>query len=130
MRGKEQANDYRYFPEPDIVPVMLDDKKISDIRAALPELPDARLRRYMQEGVARADAQIITVSKALADFYESAAEECGSTRETAKWIVGEMMRNLKDRELEPEGIPCRPHKARRRRQNNRLHRQKGFRHAV
>jgi len=104
MRGKEEANDYRYFPEPDIVPVILDDKRIDEIRAALPELPEARVKDYVKNGVAEADAVIITASKALADFYESVAKEC-EPKEAAKWIVGEMMRNLKDREIEPENIP-------------------------
>lgn len=108
MRGKEEANDYRYFPEPDIVPIILDDKRIEEIRASLPELPEARMKKYMEKGVSPADAQIITVSKALSDFYESTAALCGSPTEAAKWIVGEMMRNLKERELEPEAIPFPP----------------------
>jgi aspartyl-tRNA(Asn)/glutamyl-tRNA(Gln) amidotransferase subunit B len=108
MRGKEEANDYRYFPEPDIVPVKLDDDKIALIRAGLPELAEARISKYIGWGVALADAQIITSSKALSDFFESAAEECGSPKETAKWVIGEMMRNLKDRGAEPEDIPFPP----------------------
>ena len=108
MRGKEQANDYRYFPEPDIVPIRLDDTRIESIRAELPELHEARIGRYMALGVAAADAQIITASKALADFYESVSLACGSPREAAKWVVGEMMRNLKERETEPEDIPFPP----------------------
>jgi len=104
MRSKEEADDYRYFPEPDIVPVVLDDKRIDEIRAGLPELPEARVKKYGQSGVAEADAVIITASKALADFYEAVAKEC-EPKEAAKWIVGEMMRNLKDRGLEPEQIP-------------------------
>ena len=105
MRGKEEANDYRYFPEPDIVPVILDDARIDSIRSELPEMPEARMANYIKQGVTPADAKIITSSKALADFYESAAAGCGDPKETAKWIVGEMMRNLKERETEPEDIP-------------------------
>lgn len=107
MRGKEEANDYRYFPEPDIVPIILSDKDINDIRSALPEMPEARVKKYVENGVAQADALIITVSKALSDFYETVASEC-SPKEASKWIVGEMMRNLKDREIEPEDIPFEP----------------------
>lgn len=107
MRGKEEANDYRYFPEPDIVPVILDDKRIDEIRAGLPQMPEERIHNYTQNGVAEADAVIITSSKALADFFEAVAAKCDA-REAAKWIVGEMMRNLKDREIEPESIPFGP----------------------
>jgi aspartyl-tRNA(Asn)/glutamyl-tRNA(Gln) amidotransferase subunit B len=107
MRGKEEANDYRYFPEPDIVPVILTDKNIDDIRLSLPEMPEARVKKYVENGVAQADAVIMTASKALADFYETVAAEC-TPKEAAKWIVGEMIRNLKDREIEPEDIPFGP----------------------
>jgi aspartyl-tRNA(Asn)/glutamyl-tRNA(Gln) amidotransferase subunit B len=105
MRGKEQANDYRYFPEPDIVPIKLDDEKIAHIRAGQAELPDARINKYIGQGVAAADAAIITSSKAISDFYESVAADCGNAIEAAKWVVGEMMRNLKERTIEPESIP-------------------------
>lgn len=107
MRGKEQANDYRYFPEPDIVPVILDDKRIDEIRAGLPEMPEARMKRYIEKGVSEADAVIITSAKALADFFEAVSAKC-DTQEAAKWVVGELMRNLKERELEPENIPFGP----------------------
>lgn len=107
MRGKEEANDYRYFPEPDIVPVILDDKRIDEIRAGLPEMPEARMKKYMEKGVAKADAVIITSAKALADFFEAVTAKCDA-KEAAKWIVGELMRNLKERELEPENIPFGP----------------------
>lgn len=107
MRGKEEANDYRYFPEPDIVPIVLDDKRIDEIHSQLPELPEARITKYVKNGVAEADAVIITDSKAIADFYEAVAGK-SDPKEAAKWIVGEMMRNLKDREIEPENIPFGP----------------------
>lgn len=107
MRGKEEANDYRYFPEPDIVPIVLDDKRIEEIRAGLPRLPEVRIAEYVKNGVSEADAVIITESRALSDFYEAIAEKT-DYKEAAKWIVGEMMRNLKERELEPENIPFGP----------------------
>lgn len=107
MRSKEEADDYRYFPEPDVVPVKLDDERIESIRATLPKLPAARVEDYVQAGVAKDDAVIITVSRALADFYEQAAAQSDG-KEAAKWIVGEMMRQLKDRGLEPENIPFPP----------------------
>lgn len=107
MRGKEEANDYRYFPEPDIVPIVLDDKRIEEIRSQLPEMPEERIKKYIENGVTEADAVIITGSKALADFYEAVAEKT-EPKEAAKWVVGEMMRDLKDREIEPEDIPFEP----------------------
>lgn len=105
MRNKEEANDYRYFPEPDIVPIRLSDEKIKALREELPELPDARMIKYVGQGVTEADARIITATRALADFYEKAAALSGNPTETAKWIVGEMMRQLKDRGLDAENIP-------------------------
>ncbi|ADU26652.1 Asp-tRNA(Asn)/Glu-tRNA(Gln) amidotransferase subunit GatB [Ethanoligenens harbinense] len=107
MRSKEEADDYRYFPEPDVVPVKLNDARIENIRATLPKLPAARVEDYVRTGVAKDDAVIITASRALADFYEQAAAQSDG-REAAKWIVGEMMRQLKDRGLEPEAIPFPP----------------------
>jgi aspartyl-tRNA(Asn)/glutamyl-tRNA(Gln) amidotransferase subunit B len=105
MRGKEEANDYRYFPEPDIVPVRLSDERIEEIRAGLPEMSAQRVKKYTAAGVSEADALTITASRALADFYETAAGACGDPAEAAKWMIGEMMRNLKERGLEPEEIP-------------------------
>ena len=107
MRGKEEANDYRYFPEPDIVPIRLSDERIAQIRSNLPEMPDARRRRYVRNGVSEADALVLTSAKALSDFYESVSES-SDPREAAKWIVGELMHDLKERGLEPEQIPIRP----------------------
>lgn len=104
MRGKEEANDYRYFPEPDIVPVVLTDARIEEIRAQLPEMPEARLRRYADAGVSEADAALLTASRALSDFYDEAAAD-SEAQEAAKWIVGELLHDLKERELEPEDIP-------------------------
>jgi aspartyl-tRNA(Asn)/glutamyl-tRNA(Gln) amidotransferase subunit B len=105
LRGKEEANDYRYFPEPDLVPIKLEDSTINEIKASLPEMPDARLKKYIADGIAKADAQIIVVSKAISDFFEEVSTLCGNSKEAAKWVVGEMMRQLKDKEIEPENIP-------------------------
>ncbi len=107
MRTKEQADDYRYFPEPDIVPVKLTDERIGAIRATLPKLPNARVKEYEKAGVPHDDAIIITSSPALSDFYEQTAAKSNAV-EAAKWVVGEMMRQLKERGLEPEAIPFPP----------------------
>lgn len=107
MRGKEEANDYRYFPEPDVVPVVLDETRIDEIRAGLPKLAEARVADYISSGVAQADAAVITSSRALADFYEDAAAKSDPVK-AAKWVVGELLHDLKDRELEPEDLPFGP----------------------
>ncbi|HCC00131.1 MAG TPA: Asp-tRNA(Asn)/Glu-tRNA(Gln) amidotransferase GatCAB subunit B, partial [Ruminococcaceae bacterium] len=101
MRTKEEADDYRYFPEPDIVPVRLNDEQIEKIRSSLPRLPAERLQDYVQKGIPKDDAVIITSSRVLADFFEEASKTADSL-EVAKWIIGEMMRQLKERSLEPE----------------------------
>jgi aspartyl-tRNA(Asn)/glutamyl-tRNA(Gln) amidotransferase subunit B len=105
LRSKEEANDYRYFPDPDLVPIKLEDSRINEIKSTLPELPDARLKKYIANGIPTADAQIIVVSKAISDFFEEVSTICGNSKEAAKWVVGEMMRQLKDKEIEPENIP-------------------------
>ena len=93
------------FPRAGLVPIKLDNSRINEIKSQLPELPDARLKKYIADGIAAADAQIIVVSKAISDFFEETSTICGNSKEAAKWVVGEMMRQLKDREIEPENIP-------------------------
>lgn len=107
MRGKEEANDYRYFPEPDVVPVVLEEKQIAAWKAELPKLPDERRGDYIKAGLAEADAETITASHALADFFEDTAKRCGDPKEAAKWVIGEVSHQLKDRNIEPENSPLR-----------------------
>jgi len=92
MRSKEEANDYRYFPDPDLLPVVVDDDAIESIRATLPELPDHKLKRFeTQYGLPAYDAGVLTAQRALADYYEAVA---GATRATPKvaanWVIGEL----------------------------------------
>ena len=92
MRSKEEANDYRYFPDPDLLPVEIDAEFIEAVRQSLPELPDAKLERFIgQYELKRADAEILTVSRALADFFEAVAESTDATAQiAANWIIGDL----------------------------------------
>jgi aspartyl-tRNA(Asn)/glutamyl-tRNA(Gln) amidotransferase subunit B len=91
MRSKEEANDYRYFPDPDLLPVELDAAFIEAVRQTLPELPDARRARLASEhGLSDYDAGVLTASRELADFYEAAVTACGGHGKlTANWVMGE-----------------------------------------
>lgn len=101
MRSKEEAHDYRYFPEPDMVYLKLDDEWIEDIRKTMPELPDEKKRRYIEEfGLPEYDANIITTSKELAAFFEEAVNIGGNPKTISNWIMGEVLRILNDREME------------------------------
>lgn len=106
MRSKEEAHDYRYFPEPDLVPVVVDDQWLDRIKASLPELPAARKNRYIADfGLPDYDAGLLTSSKLLADFFEDAVKESSNVKAVSNWIMGDMMRILKERELEADAVP-------------------------
>jgi len=92
MRSKEEANDYRYFPDPDLLPVILDDAFLDAIRATLPELPDEKRKRFVDEyKISDYDAGILTVSRELADFFETALKESSSDAKiAANWVTGEL----------------------------------------
>jgi aspartyl-tRNA(Asn)/glutamyl-tRNA(Gln) amidotransferase subunit B len=103
MRSKEEANDYRYFPDPDLLPVELDESFLASVRTSLPELPDARKARLVSEyGLSEYDAGILTVSRELADYFEAAVRAAaGAGKLTANWVIGELSAALRkdDREL-------------------------------
>jgi aspartyl-tRNA(Asn)/glutamyl-tRNA(Gln) amidotransferase subunit B len=106
MRSKEEAHDYRYFPEPDLVPIVVDNEWIARIRASLPELPAARQKRYMDSyGLPEYDAYILTSSKVLSDFFEESVRKTENVKAVSNWIMGDLMRILKDRDLEVDAIP-------------------------
>jgi len=92
MRSKEEANDYRYFPDPDLLPVELDDEFIEAVRQTLPELPDAKRQRFIEQYELKpADAEILTVSRALADYYEVLAGQSAATAQVAaNWVIGDL----------------------------------------
>jgi aspartyl-tRNA(Asn)/glutamyl-tRNA(Gln) amidotransferase subunit B len=90
MRSKEEANDYRYFPDPDLLPIVIDEAFIGEVRATLPELPDAKRQRFVAEyGLKPADADMLAASRSLADYFESAAKE-SDPRLAANWIIGDL----------------------------------------
>ncbi|HEX3354652.1 MAG TPA: Asp-tRNA(Asn)/Glu-tRNA(Gln) amidotransferase subunit GatB [Terriglobales bacterium] len=106
MRSKEQAHDYRYFPEPDLLPLVVDAKWQSEIRDTLPELPEARRKRLVADyGITEQDAQVLTITKALADQFESAAKAAKSPKRVANLVQSELMGRLKANGLEIERSP-------------------------
>ena len=106
MRSKEQAHDYRYFPEPDLLPLVVDEKWKSEIAQTLPELPEARRARFVREfGVTEYDAQVLTVSKSLADQFEAAAKAAENPKRVANLVQSELMGRLKARGVSIEQSP-------------------------
>src|SRR6266446_192055 len=106
MRSKEQAHDYRYFPEPDLLPLVVDEKWQAAIRASLPELPEARRQRMMKEyGITGGDAHTLTLSRALADQFESAAHTAKNPKRVANLVQSELLGRLKTHGLELEQSP-------------------------
>ena len=109
MRDKEEAHDYRYFPDPDLVPVYLSNARIEEIRSSLPELPAAKRERYVAEmGLPEYDARILTASKDTADFFEKTVALGGSPKQVSNYVMVELARLLKDAKLEPVENPVRP----------------------
>ncbi len=91
MRSKEEAMDYRYFPDPDLLPLEVTAEHIERVRATLPELPDAKRHRFMEEyGLSAYDAGVLTASRELADYYEEVARLCGEAKLAANWVMGEL----------------------------------------
>src|ERR1700730_483315 len=106
MRSKEQAHDYRYFPEPDLLPLVVDGKWQTEIRKALPELPEARRKRMVADyGITEQDAQVLTLSRSLADQFEAAAKAARSPKRVANLVQSELMGRLKAKGLEIEQSP-------------------------
>ena len=106
MRSKEQAHDYRYFPEPDLLPLVVDDKWKAEIARALPELPEARRTRLVKDyGVTEYDAQVLTFSKSLADQFEQAAKAARNPKRVANLVQSELMGRLKSKNLTIEQSP-------------------------
>lgn len=103
MRGKEEAHDYRYFPEPDLIPLVVSEILISRMRTTLPELPDQKRERFTKEfGIPAYDAAVITSSQKLAEFFEITVSHCGEPKAVSNMVMGEMLRLLKqdDREID------------------------------
>ena len=96
MRSKEEANDYRYFPDPDLLPVCIEQETIETIRKELPELPDAKRERFMNEyGLSEYDSNVLTVSRDQAEYFEAVVNAAdGEAKLSANWIMGELSANL------------------------------------
>jgi len=106
MRSKEQAHDYRYFPEPDLLPLVVDEKWRDEIRAGLPELPEARRSRMMKEyGITAGDAHTLTLTRAMADQFEAAARKARNPKRVANLVQGELLGRLKAAGLELDQSP-------------------------
>ena len=106
MRDKEDAQDYRYFPEPDLVAIKLSEEYIENIKNSLPEMPESRKQRYLTEyKLSEKDAGIITSSKYLSDLFEKASEICGNYKAVNNWIISDISRILNETEMDPIEIP-------------------------
>ena len=106
MRDKEDAQDYRYFPEPDLVAIKLSNEYIENIKNTLPELPESRKQRYLEEyKLSEKDANIITSSKYLSDLFEGAIKICNNPKAVNNWIISDISRILNETEMEPIEIP-------------------------
>ena len=106
MRNKEDAQDYRYFPEPDLVAIRLSDEYIENIRKNLPEMPESRKARYMSEfKLSEKDARLLTTSKYLSNMFEDAEKICGNAKAVANWLLSDVSRILNEKEEEPDAIP-------------------------
>jgi aspartyl-tRNA(Asn)/glutamyl-tRNA(Gln) amidotransferase subunit B len=109
MRSKEDAQDYRYFPDPDLVPIVVSDEFLEEIRSRQPELQEEKLARYERDyDIPAYDAQIITSSKKMADFFEATTKICGKPKKVSNWLMGETLRLQKENSLEQDQIPFSP----------------------
>ena len=106
MRSKENAQDYRYFPDPDLVAIRLSDEYIDKIKQELPELPESRKHRYITEyALSEKDANLLTASKYLSNLFEGAEKICKNAKAVANWILSDISKILNEKEIEPEQIP-------------------------
>ena len=109
MRGKEEAHDYRYFPDPDLVPVEIDNAWMDSVKAELPELPDAKCARFEEQyGLSDYDAGVLTASKSLADYFEECVALFPSPKIVSNWVMVELFRLLKQQDREIDACPIPP----------------------
>lgn len=106
MRDKEDAQDYRYFPDPDLVAIKLSDEYIENVRKMLPEMPESRKQRYLEEyKLSEKDSNLLTASKYLSDLFEKATKVCNNAKAVNNWIISDISRILNEKEMEPNEIP-------------------------
>jgi len=109
MRSKEEAHDYRYFPEPDLVPIMVGEKWLDEIKASLPELPDGKRERFVKSyGLSEYDADLLTTEKPVAEWFEESVKAGGQPKAVANWMMGDLMRLLNEEHREFSGCPLKP----------------------
>jgi aspartyl-tRNA(Asn)/glutamyl-tRNA(Gln) amidotransferase subunit B len=109
MRSKEEAHDYRYFPEPDLVSIVADRKWVDEIRASLPELPDAKRTRFVTElGLPEYDADLLTAEKPVAEWFEKAVRAGGQPKAVSNWMMGELLRLLNEDNRSIDECPLQP----------------------
>ena len=109
MRDKEDAQDYRYFPDPDLVAIRLSEEYINKIKEELPELPESRKERYLEEyKLTQKEADTITASKYLSDFFEEATKICNNPKAVCNWMLSDIAKVLNEKEIEPDQIPFKP----------------------
>src|SRR6185295_103833 len=107
--SKEEAHDYRYFPEPDLVPLKVSEELIEKLRAGLPELPDAKRLRFARDyGLPEYDSEVLTASRALADYFEACVKEHPNAKTVSNWVMGDLLRELKNDGKEPDKSPLKP----------------------
>ncbi len=108
MRGKEEAHDYRYFPDPDLVPLIIGDEWIEEVRKTLPELPLEKRERFILEyAIPEYDAGVLTASRDLADYYEETVRLCGKPKLTSNWVMGDILRYLNEEKRGIKACPVR-----------------------
>jgi aspartyl-tRNA(Asn)/glutamyl-tRNA(Gln) amidotransferase subunit B len=106
MRSKEEANDYRYFPCPDLLPIIIDDEYIENIRNNLPELPDQRRDRFVSDyKLSEYDASVLSASRTMADYFEAVHSACGDAKLSANWVTGELAKYLNANDVEIDASP-------------------------
>lgn len=109
MRSKEDAKDYRYFPDPDLPPVVISEEWLDSIRSSLPELQPEKMKRYQEEyGLSEYDSRIITESRKMAEIFEKTAALCGLPKKTANWLIGETSRLMKENAVEADKLSFSP----------------------
>ena len=109
MRSKEEAHDYRYFPEPDLVPLEVSEAWIEKIKADLPELPRARKKRFVEQyKIPVYDAGVLTMTRELADYYEAVTQVCSDFKMVSNWVMGEVLRVLNERKIDIADFPISP----------------------
>jgi aspartyl-tRNA(Asn)/glutamyl-tRNA(Gln) amidotransferase subunit B len=109
MRSKEQAHDYRYFPEPDLPPVVVEPARVERVLATMPELPEARRRRFVASyGIPDYDAGVLTQSAALAQYFEQVAAGAGNPKAASNWVMGELLKTLNERGITIDDVTLTP----------------------